>query len=157
MAVDTNLQFIREKIYQVRSAIMYTMSNDLVKLPNNIVSAVKVDEEGQLWFTCNQPGKDINQIDLNFPARLHFYRKGTMFHIEVSGKATIVKEDNIDLNTAGSGMKAPLLIKMSMNSVAYTEPHEKKKNVLAAWLEKSYQWMIRTITLPRISTPHSMS
>jgi hypothetical protein len=29
---------------------MYSSSDDLIRLPNNIVSAVNVDEEGQLWF-----------------------------------------------------------------------------------------------------------
>ena len=55
MSTDTNLQFIREKIYTVKSAIMYSMSNELIKLPNCLVEAVKVDNEGQLWFLCKAP------------------------------------------------------------------------------------------------------
>ncbi len=145
MPADTNLQFIREKICQVRSAIMYSMSNDLVKLPNNIVSAVKVDEEGQLWFVCNRPSASIAQYDPSFPARLHFYRKGTMFHMEVSGKATIVEEPGEEIPFEQYGSTPPLLIRMSINNVEYTEPHEKKKGKLELIIEKGYQWVLRTI------------
>ena len=54
MSNDTNLQFIRERINQVRSAIMYSYSDDVIKLPNNIVSAVKVDEEGTTMVCLRQ-------------------------------------------------------------------------------------------------------
>jgi hypothetical protein len=75
---DSNLQFIREKIYQVRSAIMYSMSNELVKIPNNIITAVKVDEEGQLWFISKRPVQDLEQCEQSFPVRLHFFVKGRL-------------------------------------------------------------------------------
>jgi hypothetical protein len=118
------------------------MSNDLVKLPNSLVSAVEVDEEGMLWFVCGRPAGDINQYNLSFPVRLHFYRKGTMFHLEVSGKATIVQDD-LENDTEG-----PLLIKMSMNNIEYTEPHEKKKGKVESLLEKGYLWIMKNVALP---------
>jgi general stress protein 26 len=99
MLTDNNLQFIRQKIYRVRSAIMYSMSNELIKIPNCLVEAVNVDNEGQLWFICKPPSHRVDQCVSSFPARLHFYRKGTFFHIEVSGKATIMNEIGSDNST----------------------------------------------------------
>src|SRR4030095_4399493 len=93
MATDSNLQFIREKIYKVRSAIMYSMSDEVIKFPNSIVTAVRVDDEGQLWFLCKKPMIWVNECEQHFPARLKFYRKGVSFFVEVSGKATIVKNN----------------------------------------------------------------
>lgn len=148
MTTDYNLQFIRQKIYTVRSAIMYSMSNELIKLPNCIVEAVKVDNEGQLWFICKPPGYQVDQCVSSFPARLHFYRKGTLFHIEVSGKATIMNDVYAD-NTK----EKSLLIKMTMNSIEYTEPQEKRKTKVDAMLEQGYKWLLRTIALPHDRRP----
>ena len=148
MTNDINLQFIREKIYTVRSAIMYSMSNELIKLPNCIVTAVKVDNEGQLWFTCKPPGYEVDQCASSFPARLHFYRKGTFFHIEVSGKATIMN----DVYTDNQKEKS-LLVKMTMNSVEYTEPQEKKRSRIDAIMEQGYRWLLRNIASPHDRRP----
>jgi len=154
MRTDPNLQFIREKICEIRSAIMYSMSNDVVKLPNNIVNALKVDNEGNLWFSCNRPPEYVDQCEKSFPVRLHFYRKGAFFHIEVSGKATIVSDDTVNpfITTTQSKLK-PLLIKMSMSSIEYSEPQEKKKNRVEVILEQGYKWVLRTIAVSHDTRP----
>lgn len=143
MSTDNNLQFIRKKIYAVKSAIMYSMSNELIKIPNCLVEAVKVDNDGHLWFICKSPSHQLDQCESSFPARLHFYRKGTFFHIEVSGKATIMNQIHAD-----DSKEKSLLIKMTMNTVEYTEPQEKKKSKVEAILENGYKWMLRTIAIP---------
>ena len=55
MCQNREFKFIREKVYGLHSAVMYSMSNELIKIPNNIITAVKVDEEGQLWFISKRP------------------------------------------------------------------------------------------------------
>jgi hypothetical protein len=147
MTTDPNLQFLREKIYQIRTAIMYSLSNEVIKLPNNIVKAMKVDNEGQLWFVCRHPGRQVEQYEKTFPARLHFYRKGIFFHIAVSGKATII--DNADdYITTSRGSEKPILIRMTMNNIEYAEPHEKKKSRAEILLEQGYKWMLHRLTIP---------
>ena len=139
MTTDTNFRFISEKISQLRSAVMYSMSNSLVKLPNDIVTSVKVDEEGQLWFLSHSPSYYIKECEQVFPVRLHFFRKGYDFFVEVSGKATIV--ENISSDTQNS-----VLIRMTMSNIEYTEPHTlKEKTKLQLMAEKSYKWMLRNI------------
>jgi general stress protein 26 len=149
MRTDTNLQFIREKIYKVRSAIMYSISDDLIKLPNSIITAVKVDEEGQLWFLCNKPAQRLEQCPQSFPVRLHFYRKGTFFHLEVSGKAEIVNNNYM----GDPNQEKPLLIRMNMVNVEYTEQEDKHRTMIEAWVEKAYAWMLRHISVSHESKP----
>jgi len=159
-ATDLNLQFIRQKIYQLRSAIMYSMSNELVKIPNSIATAIRVDEEGHLWFLCKRPMQFVSECEQHFPARLHFYRKGIRFFVEVSGKATIVNNDERDVNfpveagIAVNFLEKPVLIKMTMNNIEYVDPGEKKKkNRVYVFLENSYKWFSRTIAFHRHSKP----
>jgi len=138
MSKDTNLQFIREKIHEVRNAIMYSSGDELIRLPNNIVSAVKVDEEGQLWFVCDRSCYLPEQYPSSFPARLHFYRKGKFFHIEVSGPARIVNNVHRDNN----GSQNRMLIKMEMKNIIYTETPARHKNSIGQWLHKSFRWVL---------------
>jgi len=157
MTPDRNLQFIKEKITAVKSAIMYSMSNDLIKIPNSIVTAVNVDEEGQLWFVCNPPALGLEYCSSTFPARLHFYKKGTHYHINVSGKAEIVSSDYAD-----SDKKGQLLIRMDMTNVEYTEPTVSTKSPVDLWIEKAYDWVLRKVgtphnTKPVLSRLHSMN
>jgi general stress protein 26 len=148
MERDNNLQFIRQKIYEIKNAVMYSMSNDLVRMPNNIVTVLKVDDEGQLWFLCNPPSFKVEECEAVFPARLHFYRKGKFFHIEVSGKAIIMnREYEANLTTSE---KKPVLIKMSMNNIEYTVINEKRpKGRIEVMLENGYKWLLKTIAIPR--------
>ncbi len=155
---DSNLQFIREKIYQIRSAVMYSMSNALVKIPNNIVTAINVDDEGHLWFLSRRPLQYLDQCEQNFPARLVFYRKGIPFYLEVSGNAIIVNNGyNIINDTEGiveTKEEKPVLIIMSMKNIEYTEASEKKeKNWLERLLDESFKWSSHTIAFSRPSSP----
>lgn len=153
--MDTNLNEIRRRILQLRTAIMYSMCDEVLRLPNSIVTALRVDNEGQLWFVCEKPAMSIAEYDHSFPVRLHFYHKGVFFHLEVSGKATIVEETYAGyLPTEMPAKDNLMLIRMSMTAVEYTEPFAKKeRNRLEAMLDKGYKWMLRNIAWPAHSKP----
>lgn len=143
MVTDSNFRFICDKIQELRTAVMYSMSNELVRLPNDIVTYVNIDEEGQLWFLSHLPPQLVSECEREFPARLHFFRKGYDYFIEVSGKAEIVSDISSDSENQETNA---VLIKMTMRNVEYREPHarrEKTKMQLA--LEKSYKWMLKNI------------
>lgn len=154
MITDSNLNDIRQKIYKLRTAIMYSMSNDVCKLPNSIVTAVQVDDEGQLWFACPRPLHEVAEYEDSFPVRLHFYHKGIMFHLEVSGKATIVDSDfchsPVEFQTGGKHM----LVRMTMNAIEYTEPYgRRERSRLEMMLDKGLKWMQKNISIPHTSKP----
>jgi len=158
MTTSSNLQFIREKIFELRSAIMYPMSNELVHLPNNIVTAVRVDDDGQIWFLVRRPVQSVSECEQVFPVMLKFYRKGVSFFLEVSGKATIVTGADPEFpqssyNTSmGTGGK-PLLIKMTMTSIDYIEPVDKRKTRLEHLIESAYKWLLKTTSFQRHPKP----
>ena len=143
MVTDSNFRFISEKISELKTAVMYSMSNGLVRLPNDIVTYVNIDEEGQLWFLSHLPHQLLSECEREFPARLHFFRKGYDYFVEVSGKATIVS----DISSGGSSRENnAVLIKMSMRDIEYREPHApREKTKIQLMFEKSYKWMLRNI------------
>lgn len=149
MVNDSNLQFIREKIIQLRTAVMYVASDELVKLGNDIVTAIRVDDEGQLWFMTNNPHQRVEECEQNFPARLCFYRKGLDFSVEISGKASIVNNDySYDYIVDKSSKAKKVLVKLAMVNIAYTEPHAKRaKNKIETLLENWYSWFLRNVSI----------
>jgi len=155
MTTDSNFQFIREKIYTLRSAIMYSMSTELVKLPDNVVTAIRVDEDGQLWFLSKRPLQLVSECAQSFPARLKFYRKGVEFYMEVSGHAMIMNADALPdwVFTSGENIFDrrinPVLVKMSMQQVEYFEPTYRNKFRIDQVLRNAYKWLVRTTTLQR--------
>jgi len=151
MANDTNLEFIREKINRLQHAVMYVNGDGLVKLGNDIVTAVKVDEEGQLWFVTNYPSHLIEECEQVFPARLRFYRKGVDFFMEVSGKATIINNyssDYIDAVNDRTATPKRILVKLGIVNMEYSEPHAKRpKSKFEIWAENCYNWFLRTVAV----------
>lgn len=145
MSRDNNLQFISQKISQLRTAILYSMSNELIRLPNCIAMALKVDEEGYLWFVCDKPAHQVEQCADTFPVKLHFYKKGVLYHVEVNGTAQIVNNDY----KGDSEFAKPLLLKMDMASIEYTETGKVGKRKAELFMEKAFHWVVSHIAIPR--------
>ncbi len=132
---DTNLQFIREKIYSVRTALMYSLSEEQIRLPNSLVQAEKVDDSGDLWFECQRPPVFPGHYSEAFPARLVFYKKGSSFNLEVSGKAYV---DNHEDNYG------PLRIRMHITNASYTLSRGRtRKSGLSDMFRRIGQWIGR--------------
>ena len=149
MKTDSNLHFIKNKIYEVRSALMHNYSNDIVRLPNGIVNVIMVDSEGQLWFTFDKSPYHSDQYSRVFPVTLQFYRKGTLFHLEISGPAEI--EDELNSETVEVGNK--LLLKMKMKSISYSETHKKTTIDARQGIKRAYQFLSAHVTIrPAIQT-----
>jgi hypothetical protein len=148
MTSDMNLQFIKGKITQLRTAVMYSMSDSLTRLQNDIVTALQVDDHGHLWFICRGPNPAVKEYEQVFPARLSFFRKGCDFFLEVSGKATVIN-NNYTGETKG---QRTLLVKMDMLNIEYTESSARRpKNKVETLLENGYKWLLRTAAVSRNS------
>lgn len=156
MQAEPTLPILREKIYKIRSALMYSMSNELIKIPNSIVTIMRVDDDGQLWFISKRPYYPVSECEESFPVRLVFYRKGVSFRMEVSGKATIVKGEGAEVfSLPESGDPDSLvLIKMNMQNFQLTERKEKPKpGRFQLFMERSYDWLIHALAIPRHDKP----
>ncbi len=92
MLTENTLEFLKDKIEQLRSALFFNTSNALLKFPTSVISALKVDDAGQIWFFINRPEQYLHEFDKEFPARLDFFRKGKWFYLHLTGKAYIVSD-----------------------------------------------------------------
>ncbi len=118
------MQFLEERLKQLQTAVMYTMSNNVARLPNGLVFFEEVDN-GQLFLSVHNPKQEKENYEQCFPVRLFFYRKGVDFFIEVTGTATIVVDKDILLNKDAMNQEM-ILLKMTPTVVEYTEKGKKK-------------------------------
>ena len=126
MLPANNLQFLKEKIEELHSALFFNTSNAVLKLPNSIVSALKVDDAGQIWFFVNRPEQYLHEFDKEFPAKLDFFRKGKWFYLHVTGKAFIVSDPeelyevvNVTDDIRRTAMNHLVLIKFKIMNAEY--------------------------------------
>src|ERR1700744_6304661 len=97
MLNQSDLQFLQEKIRDLKNAIFFSQNTSLLRMATTIVSVLKVDDLGQLWFFVPRPQQALHEFDREFPVRLEFFKKGKDFFVHVSGKAFIVT-DPYDIN-----------------------------------------------------------
>lgn len=86
------MAFLQEKIQDLKNALFFPQNTSLLRIATTIISVLKVDELGQMWFFIPKPQQAIQEFDKEFPARLEFFRKGKSFFLHVAGKAFIVTD-----------------------------------------------------------------
>ena len=128
MLSESQLPFLQEKISDLKSALFFSLSNAVLKMPTTIVSALKVDEVGQIWFFVNRPMQNIQEFDREFPARLDFLRKGKNFYLKVMGKACIVNDPeelnnlvDVSDDIKSKAMNQLVLVKVKIQSAEYMD------------------------------------
>lgn len=103
---------IRQKIEVLKTAIMYSTSNEVLKLPTHIVHTLKVDENGYLWFIVPKPYQTLTAFEKTFPVELQYFKKGNPDLINIKGCAEIVTDENIikNIDFMTDERKAELLV-----------------------------------------------
>jgi len=94
---NSDLPFLQQKIQELKNALFFSENNSVLRMATTIVSVLKVDELGQLWFFIPRPMQALHEFDREFPVRLEFFRKGKGFFLHITGKAFIV-DDPEDVN-----------------------------------------------------------
>src|SRR5262245_40023162 len=92
MLPQSDLQFLRGKIQELRNALFFSQNTSLLRIATTIVSVIKVDELGQMWFFVPRPLQALHEFDHEFPVKLEFFKKGKDYFLHVSGKAFIVTD-----------------------------------------------------------------
>ncbi len=100
MSKDLPVQFIREKIQDLQTAVVFPETNAIVKVPNYVISAAQTDEKGNIWFTIRRPALYMEQDEWQFPCRMDFFKKGIAYHMKVYGNASIISNFN-EVNCPG--------------------------------------------------------
>jgi len=124
MTTNINYQSIENKLGELKTAVMYSMSNSIKKLPNDVVGFYKVDEEGKIWFTAHKPKGWIRNYDYCFPAKLFFYRKNVDFYMEIDGTVVFASKDEV-MNCKDELTEKSLLLKITPKVIEYTETGKK--------------------------------
>jgi hypothetical protein len=92
MATNQQLNFLQEKIREISSALFFNLSESVLKLPTSIVSTLKVDDYGFVWFFVQKPQQSVREFENEFPVRLDFFRKGSGCFLQVNGKGWVVTD-----------------------------------------------------------------
>jgi hypothetical protein len=92
MLHQTDLRFLQDKIQDLRSALFFSQNSSLLKISTTIVTILKADELGQVWFLVPRPAQALQEFDREFPARLEFFRKGRRFFLHITGRAFIIND-----------------------------------------------------------------
>jgi general stress protein 26 len=91
-AQELEMNVLKSKILELQSALFYTESVSLVKLPTHVISDVEVDAEGRIWFAVPRPAMHIDAFEKEVPAKLDFFRKGKDFFVKVRGTAVLLTD-----------------------------------------------------------------
>lgn len=146
------LAFLQEKIEHIGSAIFFNQSESVLKLPTSLVSNIKVDDFGYLWFFVTKPKQNLQEFDNEFPVRMDFFKKGVDFFLQVNGKGWVVvdpEEQSTFLELFGevdaSQLEDMVLVKVKMLKAEYYETQMRTKhswwysavNSMTAWFRST--------------------
>jgi len=150
MQANQQLNFLKEKIQEIGSAIFFNQSESVLKLPTSIVEAVKVDDFGLVWFYIQKPKQDLREFDKEFPVRLDFFRKGKNYFLQVEGKAWMVNDpeeiNTLDILSADekAKMKDMVLVKVKILKAEYHETGTINRTAKSSWWQNAvsnvYAW-----------------
>ncbi len=134
---DHNLSFIQDKIKDISIALFKSEINSELQLPNNIIQTLKVEDDGHIWFFTSCTGNHAQSIEKSFYAYLDFYKKGTDCRIQLSGKASIIEDNDGEFLTISNYSKSTasrlVLVKMKIMQAEY---FENRNSTNHSWKEK---------------------
>lgn len=135
--------FIRNKIEEIGSAIFYNESDAILKLPTSVITRMKTDEFGYVWFYVQKPNHELQEFEKEFPVRLDFFRKGLPYYLQVEGNGWVVTdpEEIATASELGAGVAASqqrdlVLVKVKILKADY---HESKAAQPASWWDNAVQ------------------
>jgi len=113
-AIITEIETLKSRIMELQSALLFTESNAIVKLPTHVISDVELDSEGNIWFVIPKPPMHIEAYEKEIPAKLDFFKKGKDFFVNVRGVAFL----QADLNEANANEALSAEMRQRMQDAA---------------------------------------
>ena len=127
-ATNQQLNFLQEKIQEIGSAIFFNLSDSVLKLPTSLVSTLKVDDYGFIWFFIQKPKQHLKEFENEFPVRLDFFRKGKSYFLQVMGKGWVVTDPEeiylaatLPEEVKEAAMNDMVLVKVKISKAEYYE------------------------------------
>ena len=128
---DTTLAFLKEKIENIRIALFKAEINSELQLPNNIISTLKVDNDGYIWFYTSCNGSYAPQVDKEFFAYLDYYQKGGDTRLRINGRACIIEGCGSDADAVENSNL--ILLKMKIMQAEYFGSDVERQQT---WMDK---------------------
>lgn len=126
-------ELIRNKVTELGSAIFHNVSDAPKMISTSLISSVKYDEEGRIYFFTPRP-QFLVEDDMRFPAVLDFYKKGKPYFIKLNGVAELVTNDtelhsihirHLQHLSEPAGRSSYALVRFNVERVEYTAHDEK--------------------------------
>ena len=138
MNTNNQVGFISEKIQQLQTAILYSNSNCVLKLPTCLATTQYVDEVGCVWITIQRPRQLIHEFDRTFEVELNYYKKGTSFFLNISGMARIIIDPE-ELNQLPDHLQRAhasnqLILCVRILEANYHENQPKTLGIMQRWM-----------------------
>jgi hypothetical protein len=113
----------------LRSALFFGQNSGSAKMPASIVTVLRVDDDGCLWFFVKRPHNWLFAGEREFPARLDFFKKQVGYFLQITGKALVLSEKDIDMHdwadipteSGKNVLNELMLMKVKMLNVDYYE------------------------------------
>jgi hypothetical protein len=122
---DSNLDFIKEKISDIKIALFKSELSPELQLPNNIIQTLKVEDDGAIWFYTSSNGNHVKNINGPFYAYLDYQKKGGTHRLQISGKAEIIQHDDEGLYSISNYAKGSygklVLVRMKIMQAEFFE------------------------------------
>ncbi len=130
---NISIPFIQLKVAQIGTALFNCGSQSQLAFSTYIITALKIDDEGNVWFFVNK-GVEAAEKNANpFTAQLEFYRKGFPFFMRIEGEGSIVHAQEKIHDLMGKGIHLQqealagiLLVKVKIENVVYKELKQQK-------------------------------
>ena len=119
---NENLLFLQKKIGEIKIARFSAEIDAGLQLPNNIVSTLKTDSDGNIWFFSSCRGEHAKNIDQDFYAYLEYYQKGGAYRLRTGGRATIIHDETVPYYTKSkNSIDNLVLIRFKIMTAEYFE------------------------------------
>lgn len=140
----SDISFVQAQVTRIGTALFFCDHDSRLNFPAYIITALKTDDAGEIWFFISRAGENPAMQHQPFGAHLEFYRKGYPFFMRVGGIATIEDASGKMQELMGKSFRVHqevlediLLVKVKMASVYYKELSAEKEPFLT---QLSHWW-----------------
>ena len=130
---------LKSKIMELQSALFFTESASILKLPTHVISDVEMDEEGQIWFVIPRPMQQIEAFEKEIPAKLDFFKKGKDFFVKITGTAFLIADSEEVKNNPA--LSAAMREKMSDEKVIGVKVMVQKTELIDNSPKPTQNWL----------------
>ncbi len=139
IANELETGILKSKIMELQSALFFTESSSIVKLPTHVISDVELDNEGQIWFVIPKPAMHLEAYDKEIPAKLDFFKKGMDFFVKVRGVA-FLQTDLVEANE-NTGLSADMKMRMNDKNVIVVKVAIQDSQLIDNTPKPSQNWL----------------